>query len=450
MHGSSTEVAAPSTCGHDRLVVGIVGATRYCDWCWRNLPETRRECSRCASLDHLGRGLLCKRCRAHDRIIATFNDDVLYRQPALGALRNHLLSADAGYILNLVHSGRAWRRLREVAALPCPVTHKTLDRLGTREAMSQVRSLLVDLAILPTRDERLVELERWTDEQIQTLKRPRNKLAIVQFTRWRQQRRRRETRMTSTILANDKREVRLILAMLRAIEFAGRDIGSVPQEIVDRWLAGESRDAVRVRHFIRWCHAAGINTKLVAPRAPRPDFLLGGIHGASNEAALTRAATDETLDPRHRLAITLAIVYGIRVHRIAELPIAALQLDDDVVSIRLGTIDLRLPDIARPWIKAIRSGIAVKRRLGGRNGDLVWIFPGYRHGDHILPSSLAGQLRGLGVDPTAGHRAASGTFVAQVPPAVVSRVLGVSIATASTWARLAGAQLGGPVSREFS
>lgn len=182
----------------------------------------------------------------------------------------------------------------------------------------------------------------------------------------------------------------------------GQPDGRPPQELVDRWLTGESRDAVRVRHFIRWCHTAGINTNLVAPRAPRPDFLLGGTHGSSNEAALTRAATDETLDPRHRLAITLAIVYGIRVHRIAELPIAALQLNDDHVSIRLGTIDLRLPDIARPWIMAIRSGIAVKRRLGGRNADPVWIFPGYRHGDHILPSSLAGQLRGFGVDPPQG------------------------------------------------
>ncbi|UFU15902.1 hypothetical protein LQK89_17475 (plasmid) [Curtobacterium sp. C1] len=429
--------------------MGIIGTRRYCDWCWRNLPETRRECNRCTRLDHLGRGALCRSCRAQDRITQTFNDDVLRRQPALGALRDHLLNADPGYFLRLVHSGRAWRRLCEIAAHPVPITHDDLDRFGTRAAMSQVRSLLVDLGVLPYRDERLVELERWTQGEIQKLTGRANELAITQFTRWRQQRRRRDTPMTATILANDKREVRLVVALLCAIERAHHDIRTVPQAILDRWLASQSRDATRVRHFIRWCVSAGINPSLVVPGYARPDFLLGGTHGASNEAALTAAATDQILDPRHRLAIILAVVYGIRVHRIAALPISALQLGDDDASIRLGTIDLRLPDIARPWVEAIRSGITVKRRLGGRDTDPVWIFPGYRHGDHTLPSSLAAQLRQLGVDPTVGHRAAAGAVVTQVPSAVVARVLGVSIATASTWARLAGIQPGGPVSREF-
>jgi hypothetical protein len=51
--------------------------------------------------------------------------------------------------------------------------------------------------------------------------------------------------MTSTVLANDKREVRLILSMLTAAERAGHNIRTAPKEVIDSWLAGRPRDALR-------------------------------------------------------------------------------------------------------------------------------------------------------------------------------------------------------------
>lgn len=254
--------------------------------------------------------------------------------------------------------------------------------------------------------------------------------------------------MTATVLANDKREIRLVVALLVTAEAGGLDVRTMRQSVLDRWLAGRAADAGRVRHFVRWCARAGLNPTLVAPGYVRPDFLLGGGHGETNEAALQVSLQDDSIDPRLRLAVLLSVVYGIRVHRIAELGLEALHVSESDTGIRLGTVDLRLPEVARPWVKAITEGITVKRRLGGANIDRVWIFPGYRHGDHVSPSSLAAKLRTLGVDPTAGHRAASGALITEVPPSVLARVLGVSMATASKWARLAGCQPDGSI-REF-
>lgn len=360
-----------------------------------------------------------------------------------------MLAADSGYILRLIRSGAAWRRIGALAALSRPVTHADLDELGSAMSMMQIRSLFVDLGILPVRNERLIDLERCTETLVSTLSARANRLAVSRFARWRQQRRRRDRPMTAEVLANDKRELRLIVGLLSDAEACELDVRTMHQPFLDRWLAERAADAGRVRHFIRWCARAGLNVELVPPGYARPDFLLGGAFGETNEAALKVSLQDASIDPRLRLAVLLIVVYGVRVHRIAELAVASLHVSEFDASIRLGTVDLLLPRVAHPWARAITDGIKVKRRLGGANIDHVWIFPGYRHGDHVSPSSLAAKLRTLGVNPTAGHRAASGALITQVPPAVLARVLGVSMATASTWARLAGLQPEGPVLREF-
>lgn len=207
-----------------------------------------------------------------------------------------MLAADSGYILNLMHPGAAWRRIVAIAAFPRPVTHADLDELGSALSMTQIRSLLVELEILPARDERLVELERRTKKLVSTLSSRANRLAVTRFARWRQQRRRRDQPMTATVLANDKREIRLVVALLVTAEAGGLDVRTMRQPVLDSWLAGRAADASRVRHFLRWFARAGLNSALVPPGYVRPDLLLGGGHAEPTKRRCTlRSRTTQSI-----------------------------------------------------------------------------------------------------------------------------------------------------------
>ena len=56
----------------------------------------------------------------------------------------------------------------------------------------------------------------------------------------------------------------------------------------------------------------------------------------------------------------------------------------------------------------------------------------------MLPASLATKLRAIGVSPRQAHQAAAASLITQVPPAVIARLLGVSLTTAAAWYALAG------------
>ncbi len=448
-----------TTCGHPGVTAGVLSSNRYCDYCWRTSPVTRRQCHRCTGVDHLNRDGLCQKCRATDAINALFPPTILKhqtadrssqqsspkpslrssRQAALANVHRHLLAADPKYVLGLIRSRAAWTVLRAALASPGTLTHEDLDQLGTPRAVSQVRSLLVEHAVLPERDEYAHRLRAWTATEITALPHLSDQLALRRFVRWRQQRRTRPGPLTNTTAANDKRELRLILSLITYLNASSHTLSTATQELVDQWMLQASRDAFRVRRFLHWSTTSGNNSPLVPPRyGGGTGFNLGGSIGANNEDALKRALSDNTMNPRTRLAIVLTVVYGIRVHRIAELRLENLSVEDGTAGIHLGIVRLELPTATIPWIRMLLAGVPTRRRFGGSTQNSTWVYPSPHHGEHQLPSSLAAHLRIYSVSPVTAHQAATAAIVTQVPPAVVARILGVSLTTAANWQRLTG------------
>ncbi|MHA7145144.1 hypothetical protein ACX80U_10545 [Arthrobacter sp. TmT3-37] len=357
------------------------------------------------------------------------------------SLRRHLLAADPQYVLRLIRSKAAWTVLETALASPGTLTHEVLDELGTPRAVSQVRSLLVEHAILPKRDEYAHRLRTWTATQIISLPHSSDQLALRQFVRWRQQRRTRPGPLTNITAANDKRELRLILDLISHLNASNQTVSTADQELLDQWVLRAPSEAFRVRRFLRWSARSGTSGPLIPPRfGGATGFNLGGSIGANNEQALQRALSDDTLNPRTRLAIILTIVYGIRVHRIAALRLEDLSVNKGTAGVHLGTVRLELPAATTPWIRALLAGVPTKRRFGGSIHHTTWIYPGYQHGEHQLPSSLAAHLRTYGVSPVTAHQAATAGIITQIPPAVAARILGVSLTTAAGWQRLTSSQ----------
>ncbi|WP_394253064.1 hypothetical protein [Arthrobacter pityocampae] len=352
-------------------------------------------------------------------------------------LHRHLLKADPQYILRLIKSKTAWTVLEAALALPGILTHEDLDALGTPRAVSQVRSLLVEHAVLPQRDEYAHRLRAWTTTEIASLPHSSDQLALRQFIRWRQQRRTRPGPLTNITAANDKRELRLILSFIAHLNASDRSLATASQELLDQWVIQAPSEAFRVRRFLRWSAKSGTSGPLTPPRfAGATGFNLGGSIGTNNEEALQRALNDDPVNPKTRLAIVLTIVYGIRVHRIAALRLEDLSVRAGTPGVDLGTVRLELPAAATPWITAILAGVPTKRRFGGSTQSSTWVYPGYQHGEHQLPSSLGATLRTYGVSPITAHQAATAGIITQIPPAVAARILGVSLSTAAGWHRL--------------
>lgn len=416
------------TCAHpDRTVAGIVHDARYCEYCWRRAPQTRRPCVRCGRLDHTNRDGLCKPCRAADAIERLFGPNVERRRPELLPLQAHLHASRPQYILQAIKAGGVWGTLERLIALPAPLTHESIDTLATPAATAHVRSLLVSVGVLPARDEHAAKLQRWAQAHLSALPHRADQLAVTVFIRWNQTRRRRGPHTTVTQAANDKRELRIVLDFIHFLNQRSQTIATATQTDLDLWMTTAATDSFRIRGFVRCCASSRINRYLIPPTKERHSFQIGGSLGAENEAALHKAFTDASLDPRIKLAIVLIIVYGIRTHRIVNLRLRDLS-SDGRHRVRLGRDWLELPPAVAPQIRTIHANAS----LAHHSAD-AWLFPGYRHGRPLSPSTLAANLRQLGISPARAHQASTANIISQVPPIVVARLLGVSPSTASDW-----------------
>lgn len=327
----------------------------------------------------------------------------------------------------MIKARDVWGKLERAIALPTPLSHDSIDTLGTTAATAHVRSLLVSVGVLPARDEHAVQLQQWAHAQFRALPHRADELAVTVFVRWNQTRRRRGSITTVTQAANDRRELRIVLAFIAFLNQRSRTAETATQADLDAWVASASADAFRIRGFLRWCATSGTNRHLIPPSKERLYFRIGGSLGAQNEGALHRAFIDLDLDPRLKLAIVLITVYGIRTHRIASLRVRDLRAKPRP-QVRLGRDWLELPPSTASWVHAALTGPRRARRDTGE-----WLFPGYRHGRPLSPSSLAATLRRLGLSPGRAHQASIANIISQVPPVIAARLLGVSPDTASEW-----------------
>jgi hypothetical protein len=291
-------IAAPTTCGHGGRTAAIHLDGRYCHWCYRNAPQLQRPCGRCIQVDHL------------------------------------------------------------IAALKRPVTHSDIDEMGTPRSVSQVRSLLVDLGVLPPRDEYSIAVQVNAREELASLPHRAYQLALRRFFRWQRQRR-NAAPLTLAMAANDRTQMRVIGSLLRAFNVEGFTIATGEQRILDAWTRA-TPTAFRARRFLRWCARSGINRHLMPPAARPSTFWLGGRLTADNESALARVLVDDTISPRMRLAVLLTTVYAVRAHRSAALRLDALRLSGGRPYVRLGTVDAELPKVAAPRVQTILRGMPAR------------------------------------------------------------------------------------------
>lgn len=77
------------------------------------------------------------------------------------------------------------------------------------------------------------------------------------------------------------------------------------------------------------------------------------------------------------------------------------------------------------------------RRLAA-TGETTWLFRGRRPGRHLTTAALNGPLAKRGINPRAGRAAALINLARDIPPSVLSDLLGLSVGSAARWSSLSG------------
>ncbi|GGN63946.1 hypothetical protein GCM10010112_23650 [Actinoplanes lobatus] len=78
------------------------------------------------------------------------------------------------------------------------------------------------------------------------------------------------------------------------------------------------------------------------------------------------------------------------------------------------------------------------RTIIGREAQHPWLFPGGHAGRHISAARMGIRLTDLGFSTRAGRATALMELGAELPPVVLSKLLGIHIHTATAWSQAAG------------
>jgi hypothetical protein len=72
-------------------------------------------------------------------------------------------------------------------------------------------------------------------------------------------------------------------------------------------------------------------------------------------------------------------------------------------------------------------------RFGGMGKDHEWLFPGPIHGRPVTTSTMGRWLRSIGLEPAPTRSTAMGQLAMQLPPVVLARLTGITVARAAVW-----------------
>lgn len=201
----------------------------------------------------------------------------------------------------------------------------------------------------------------------------------------------------------------------------GRTINDCTQQDVDQWVATGPTTRHLIRTFIIWCKKMRVNRSITL-----------GHRQAKTVRVLTQdqrlewirellSGDSESLP--YRVAGTLLLLYAQPLVKVASIPMNKVLVAPDGLSLELGATASPVPE---PFAELLKRHLTNRPNLRTAGADNPWLFPGYRPGEHLHPTTLMDRLRWLGIDLLGARNTALRELVTQVPPPVVAEMLGYS------------------------
>jgi len=327
--------------------------------------------------------------------------------------------------------------LREFGTGQRALSHAGLDELPASKPIEHLRAILVATGTLPPRDEHLARLERWIARTLAERGDPGQRQLLHRYAVWHLLRRLRQrnttTHATCAQAVTVKRHVQAALALLDGLAACGRALADARQGDLDNWLTSDqARHRRDAGHFVRWANRHNL-TSLEFP-ATRWHGPARAIDTEARWAQARWLLHDHTINPIDRVAGLLILLYAQTPAAISRLNLEHVETAGHAVHLRLGREPVTLPEpLADPVLDLIarRRGHAAL----GDQGASPWLFPGGRPGQPISAYQLAERLRRLGLRPAQSRTTALFGLAAELPAAVLARLLGIHIKVAVEWQR---------------
>ncbi|RSN19880.1 hypothetical protein DL990_40955 [Amycolatopsis sp. WAC 01416] len=340
--------------------------------------------------------------------------------------------------LNWIARASKQRMLSALAEATGPVTHALLDTLTPPADAEHLRTVLIGCGVLPTRDELLISAERSIERRILRVENPDDRKILRSFATWHRLRylrtnaeRRPLTQDQVTYACNTLTASAHLLNWLRA---RGKNLATCTQDDIDEWIAHDTFS--RARGFVTWAVRSGHARSIEIPRfRNEPTREVFSDHDR-RWALARRLLTEDTDALTDRVAGLLVLLYGQRVTTITRLTTDQVTLNDHGIELLLGGHPIVVPSAFGDLIGNLAAGLP--HSTAGGPSDSAWLFPGPRRGQPLSPKVLLRRLAKLGIPATIGRNSALIELAAEMPAAVLSGLLGISIDRATRWTQDAG------------
>jgi hypothetical protein len=431
-----------SSCGRVRRVTGRPGGRALCRTCYRKDPSLLRPCGGCATVTRLYHHGLCPGCALPGQARATLAPPGQPMRADLEPVAAALTRGDAALALKWLEGQAARRLLAALAAGTGPVTHHVLDQLGPARNTAYLRAALVDAGTLPRRDEYLAAFERWLPGALAGVADSEDCKIIRSYATWEPLRRLR--RQSSRRPLNHGQQMVARSDVQAAIRLAGwlrarkLSLSTCQQDDIDQWLAVPGPGHFLARNFLGWCTSRGYARNVEIPAGLRQHDRTVTTPGTGQRWSIAR---DLLHGPGHatidRVAGCLVLLYAQPLTRIAALTLGHVTESPAELSLSLGSHPVDIPEPLADLIRELTT-----RRRGhtaiGCADDSKWLFPGGQPGRAISPQRLAARLALLGIPARVARTTALIDLAGQLPATVLSRLLGINLATATLWNQAAG------------
>jgi hypothetical protein len=379
----------------------------------------------------------CTRCRLRSRVTELLTGPDRLIRPELRGLHDALVGIERpGTVLNWLTRSTAGTTLAELAASATPLTHAVLDELPATKTLAHLRAVLVATGSLPARDEHLAQLEQWTTLTIAASDDPDDREILHRYAHWHVLRRLRQRTRQSLVTANQaafaRGHIRAAVGFFGWLSLNGLNLATVTQGDLDRWItdASTARQG-RTGPFVRWARRQ---------RLTRLDFPATAWHGPTGvvdaesrwDHARRLLNGESTVALEERVAGLLIVLYAQTAATISRLTIDDVDTTARDVTIRFGRAPILLLE---PVGDLVRQLVTERRGHGrvGADSTARWLFPGGRPGQPISSSRLTERLRHIGLIPGQARTTALFQLAAEIPAAILARLLGIHVTVAVKW-----------------
>jgi hypothetical protein len=435
-HACLQRRARCSGCGNVRLVRSGTRTQPLCGSCTR--PGAHwHVCPGCGEhTQHRSRR--CARCTLQRRLGELLRNDAGQIAPQLQVLHDNLAHHERpDTVLVWLNKDTASAIVRELATGQRALTHAGLDELTDSKPLRHLRSVLVATGALPPRDEHLIRLEHWITATLADRADPEQRALLHRYALWhalhRLRRRNNHEHATHGQRVAVQRNIRAAITLLDWLAARGLDLARAGQGDLEQWLTSAHATArVDAGNFVRWARRNKLTSlEFAATKWHGPSRV---IDSEARWAHARHLLHEDSIKPEDRVAGLLVLLYAQPTTAISQLTLEHVQATEHEVRLRLGREPIVLPaplDALVQQLVASRHGHATL----GDQGTSRWLFPGGRPGHPISAEQLGERLRHLGLRPGQARSTALFGLAAELPAALLARLLGIHISVAVAWQR---------------